>query len=71
MTKIDCLFHASDSLSGDVSWEYIAKLLVAWLYPLKPWRIVHVNMKVMQYISEDRVILIDLIKYCYCPASQE
>ena len=32
MTIIDCLFYASDSLSRDVSWEYIiAKLLVAWL----------------------------------------
>ena len=32
MTIIDCLFYASDSLSSDVSWEYIAKLPVAWLY---------------------------------------
>ena len=24
-------FYASDSISLDVSWEYIAKLLVAWL----------------------------------------
>ena len=32
MKIIDCLFYASDSLSWDVSWEYIAKLLVAWLY---------------------------------------
>ena len=24
MTIIDCLFYASDSLSCDVSWEYIA-----------------------------------------------
>ena len=35
MTIIDCLFYASDNLSGDVSREYIAKLLVAWLY--KSW----------------------------------
>ena len=28
MTIIDSLFYASDN----VSWEYIAKLLVAWLY---------------------------------------
>ena len=26
MTIIDCLFYASDSLSCDVSWEYIAQL---------------------------------------------
>ena len=26
MTIIDCQFYASDSLSRDVSWEYIAKL---------------------------------------------
>ena len=32
MTIIDCLLYASDSLSRDVSWEYIAKLLVVWLY---------------------------------------
>ena len=32
MTIIDCLFYASDSLSGDVSWECIAKFLVTWLY---------------------------------------
>ena len=32
MTIIDCLWYASDSLSRDVSWEVIAKLLVAWLY---------------------------------------
>ena len=32
MKIIDCLFYASDSLSWDVSWEYIAKLLAAWLY---------------------------------------
>ena len=25
MTIIDCLFYASDSLSWDISWEYIAK----------------------------------------------
>ena len=31
MAIIECLFYASDSLSWDVSWEYIAKLLVAWL----------------------------------------
>ena len=31
MAILDCLFYASGSLSGDVSWEYIAKLLVAWL----------------------------------------
>ena len=29
MTIINCLFDASGSLSLDVSWEYIAKLLVA------------------------------------------
>ena len=34
MTIIDFLFFASDCLSWDVSWEYIAKLLVAWLYIL-------------------------------------
>ena len=52
MTIIDLLylFYACDSLSLDVSWEYIAKLLVAWLYhPLQPLPIVHVNMKLMQY----------------------
>ena len=32
MTIIDCLFYSSGSLSWDFSWEYIAKLLVAWLY---------------------------------------
>ena len=32
VTIIDCLFYASDSLSGDVSFYYIAKLIVAWLY---------------------------------------
>ena len=32
MTIIDCLFYAFDSLSYDVSLEYIAKLVVAWLY---------------------------------------
>ena len=32
MTIIDCLFYASGSLSWHVSWEYIAKLVVAWLY---------------------------------------
>ena len=32
MTIIDCLFYASDSLSRAVSWDYIAKLLVAWFY---------------------------------------
>ena len=32
MTIIDYLFYAADSLSYDVSWEYIAKLLVAWFY---------------------------------------
>ena len=31
MTIIDCPCYASGSLSSDVSWEYIAKLLVAWL----------------------------------------
>ena len=31
MTIKDCLFYASGSLSSDVSWEYIAILLVAWL----------------------------------------
>ena len=31
MTIIDSLFYASDSLSWDVSLEYIAKLVVAWL----------------------------------------
>ena len=31
MAIIDCLFYASDSLLSDVSSEYIAKLLVAWL----------------------------------------
>ena len=31
---IDCLFYASNSLSRDVSWEYIAKLVVAWLYSM-------------------------------------
>ena len=33
MTIIAGQFYASDSLSLDVSWEHIAKLLVAWLYP--------------------------------------
>ena len=32
MTIIDCQFYASDSLSWDVSWACISKLLVAWLY---------------------------------------
>ena len=32
MAVIDCLFYASGSLSWDVSWEYIAKLLVERLY---------------------------------------
>ena len=31
MTILDCRFYAPGSLSWDVSWEYIAKLLVAWL----------------------------------------
>ena len=35
MAIIDCLFYASDSLSRDVSWGNIAKLLVAWLYLTK------------------------------------
>ena len=35
-TIIDCLFYVSGSLSGDVSWEYMAKLLVAWLYQVTP-----------------------------------
>ena len=34
ITIIDCLFYASDILSRDVTWEYIAKLLVAWLLPM-------------------------------------
>ena len=32
VTIIYCLCYASDSLSWDVSLEYIAKLIVAWLY---------------------------------------
>ena len=32
MTIIDCLFYPSDSLSSDFLSEFIAKLLVAWLY---------------------------------------
>ena len=32
MTILDCRFYASDSLIWDVSLEYIAKLVVAWLY---------------------------------------
>ena len=32
MTIIDSLFYASDSLSGDVSLEFVAKLIVAWMY---------------------------------------
>ena len=32
MTIIDRLGYASDSLSWDVSFEYIAKMVVAWLY---------------------------------------
>ena len=40
MTIIDCLFYASDSLSWDVSWEYIAKFLVVWLYCIvEQWRL--------------------------------
>ena len=31
MPIIDCLFYAFGSLSRDVSREYIAKMLVAWL----------------------------------------
>ena len=31
---MDCLFYASNSLSWDFSWDYMAKLLVAWLYDL-------------------------------------
>ena len=33
MTIIDSLFYAFGSLSLDVSWEYIPKLLVAWFFP--------------------------------------
>ena len=32
VTIIECLFYASDSLSWDVSWMYIANLEIAWLY---------------------------------------
>ena len=32
MTILYCIFYAFDSLSQDVSLEYIAKLVVAWLY---------------------------------------
>ena len=32
MTIINCLFYASGSLTRDVSLEYTAILLVAWLY---------------------------------------
>ena len=32
MAIIGCLFYASVSLSSDVSWAYIVKLLVVWLY---------------------------------------
>ena len=32
MIIIYVLFYDSSSLSSDVSWEYIAKLLVSWLY---------------------------------------
>ena len=31
MTTIDCLFYVSDSLSRDVSWEYIASCVVVKL----------------------------------------
>ena len=31
VTLIDYLFHASDSLFSEISLEYIAKLVVAWL----------------------------------------
>ena len=40
ITIIDGLFYASDSWSWHVSWEYIAKLLVALLYLLQ---LAHVN----------------------------
>ena len=32
MTITDCLFYDFDSLSRDISMEYIAKLVVVWLY---------------------------------------
>ena len=34
MTIIDCLFYAFDSLSLDISLEYVAKLAVAMLYAI-------------------------------------
>ena len=34
MTIINCLFYAFDSFSLDVLLEYIAKLVVVWLYNL-------------------------------------
>ena len=50
MIIIDSLFYASGSLSLDVSWEYIPKLLVACLYPHR-----HYHTKTIKIFTRNRL----------------